>query len=657
MNKMKLLYLYIPLCLVLLGSCREEFDDHYKTSGESTITENIVDILRADPQFSLFVNAIDRLDLATTIGKSAIYTCLAQTNEDVEAFLKSKNYTSIDEVPEDELAQWLNYHLIMGMYYRYDIEKKSNTIADPQTLSFYQSNASLKCREDSKHPGKYLRLYTSHWLSQRGDDYRYLHNKTADANAFLAEEIEFSDRYDIDASNGVIHILSAPLVPMPRADEAIARDTSLSILNSWLDRYVKYDIKGLDPDSHQIDTTKVKGYTFGADIAKENNRFTIVAPTNEAIRKLFGPFLEDNFNNSYDEIPETLVKSILNTIFVNNFWGMSDITRGIDPPNFFLSINMTYVRMGNDIEGTYAEGLPSSNAMIYKVNAVPTPPLLNSVEGGIHVNQSRYSQWGEMLTKGITGLTDPLQYKHPVRTILIQPDEVWPKFVSDYKDKELDTLVNVLYTSIILQNIQDGAFANNTYYNTSCGSIFYRDGTFTDYSGNTVNLLSKQSTWEGTNGSIYEIDGFLNPLVASDTNQTLYKMQLEGNDDYSVFLSACDMTGIAEKLKLAGSFQYTILAPTNQAMEDAGMVDIMDLELLEEFVQRHIIRRKIFTDGGYSGVITNMNGELLTIAGTWENFTVTDESGQHVNIVLDKSNRQANNGVLHCITTALKKKQ
>lgn len=657
MNKMKLLYLCIPLCLVLLGSCREEFDDHYKTSGESTITENIVDILRADPQFSLFVKAIDRLDLATTIGKSAIYTCLAQTNEDVEAYLKSNNYASIDEVPEDELTQWLNYHLIMGMYYRYDIEKKSNTIADPQTLSFYQSNTSLKCREDSKHPGKYLRLYTSHWLSLRGDDYRYLHNKTADANAFLAEEIEFSDRYDIDASNGVIHILSAPLTPMPRADEAIARDTSLSILNSWLDRYVKYDIKGLDPDSHKIDTTKVKSYTFGANIASENESFTVVAPTNEAIRKLFGPFLEDNFNNSYDEIPETLVESILKTIFVRNFWGMSDITRGIDPPNFFLSINSTYVRMGNNIEGTYEEGLPSSNAMIYKLNTVPTPPLLNSVEGGIHVNKSRYTQWGEMLTKGVTGLTDPLQYKHPVRTILIQPDKVWPKFVSDYKDKELDTLINVLYTSIILQNIKNGEFANNTYYNTSCGSIFYKDGTFTDYSGHTVNLLSKQSSWEGTNGSIYEIDGFLNPLVASDTNQTLYKMQLEGNEDYSQFLSACDMTGISEKLKLAGSFQYTLLAPTNQAMKDAGMIDIMDLEVLKEFVQRHIIRRKIFTDGGYSGVITNMNGEMLTISGVWENFTVTDESGQNVNIVLDRSNRQANNGVLHGITTALKKKQ
>lgn len=657
MNKMKLLYLWIPLCLVLLNSCREEFYDHYETSGESTITENIVDILRTDPNFSLFVQAIDRLDLATTLGKSAIYTCLAQTNKDVEAYLKSKNVASIDEVPEDELTQWLNYHFIMGMYYRYDIEKKSNTITDPQTLAFYQSNASLKCREDSKHPGKYLRIYTSHWLSQRGEDYRYLHNKTVDPNSFLAEEIEFSDHYDIDASNGVIHILSAPLAQQPRADEAIAQDTSLSILNSWLDRYIKYDIKGLDPDSHKIDTTKVKGYTFGADIAKENERFTIVAPTNEAVRQLFGPFLQENFNNSYDEIPETLVKSILNTIFVRNFWGMSDITRGIDPPNFFLSINSIYVRMGNDIEGTFDKGLPSSNAMIYKVNKVPTPPLLNSVEGGIHVNQSRYSQWGEMLTKGITGLTDPLQYKHPVRTILIQPDEIWPKFVSDYNTQQLDTLVNILYTSIILQNIKDGKFTNNTYYNTSQGSIFYKDGTFTDYTGNLVNLLSTKSTWEGTNGSIYEIDGFLTPLVASDTNQTLYKMQLEENDDYSLFRSACDITGIAEKLKLVGSFQYTILAPTNQAMTEAGMTDIMDLEILREFVQRHIMRRKIFTDGGYSGVINNMNGELLTISGSWENFTVTDESGQNVNIVLDKSNRQANNGVLHCIATALRKKQ
>ena len=68
MNKNRLLYPCILLCLCTLVSCRKEFEDHYKTSGESTISENIVDILRANPDYSLFVQAIDRLGLAELSG-------------------------------------------------------------------------------------------------------------------------------------------------------------------------------------------------------------------------------------------------------------------------------------------------------------------------------------------------------------------------------------------------------------------------------------------------------------------------------------------------------------------------------------------------------------------------------------------------------------
>lgn len=73
---------------------------------------------------------------------------------------------------------------------------------------------------------------------------------------------------------------------------------------------------------------------------------------------------------------------------------------------------------------------------------------------------------------------------------MIQPDDVWPQFVEDYESTELDSLALHLYASIINANIQNGEFKNNTYYSTSCGSIFYKEGTFSDYSGKTVNLKS-----------------------------------------------------------------------------------------------------------------------------------------------------------------------
>ena len=97
--------------------------------------------------------------------------------------------------------------------------------------------------------------------------------------------------------------------------------------------------------------------------------------------------------------------------------------------------------------------------MIYKVDKMATPPVLNSVEGGIYFNQSKYKEWGKMISKGyVTGLTDVLLYEHPDRTILIQPDDVWPQFVEDYESTELDSLALHLYASIINANVQNGEF-------------------------------------------------------------------------------------------------------------------------------------------------------------------------------------------------------
>lgn len=133
----------------------------------------------------------------------------------MEAYVKSKGYSSIEEIPEDELNVWLNYHLIMGMYYKYDLEKKVTTQTEPDVPGFYRSNTSLTTREDSRHAGKQIRIYTPAWLTERADDYKYLKNESVDPGSFLIETIPVSDVYDIDASNGVIHVLDAPWSRFP----------------------------------------------------------------------------------------------------------------------------------------------------------------------------------------------------------------------------------------------------------------------------------------------------------------------------------------------------------------------------------------------------------------------------------------------------------
>lgn len=642
--KINILKLCALLCICLSVSCRKEFDDHYESRGESTIKQNIVEILRLEPDFSLFVQAIDRLELATSLSESAIFTCLAPRNKEVELF--AQPYGGIESVPEATLRSWLNYHFVMGMHYRYDLEKATDAY-EPNSLGFFRSNVK-KTRSYGKIKGKPIRLYTPLFLEGRAEDFRYLHNKSV--SGFYAESAKISDRYDINASNGVIHVLDEPLSVSLRADQAIAADTNLSIINSWLQRYLVYNVGGLDNATGLVDTTRTATYTLSggngsADIADEGKQMTFIAPTNRAIRSFFGPYL-GNFYNEYDSIPKSLVEPVLIAAFTNSFWGMSDM---VSNPQSFVNMAFGYPLRVNKVQDHYVGGIAASNVNIYKVDVMLTPPVLNSVEGGIYINQDRYKNWAKMMAKGLNaGITDVLQYNHPDRTLLVQPDEVWTKLVDDYTGAQLDTLLWSLGSGILNVKVNDGKFERR-YYPTSYGALLYTDGKFIDYKGQEARLLSENSTWTGTNGSIYEIDQMLNPLLTSDTLQNIYKMQLENSENYTLFRTACDVTGVTKKLKEVGYFNFTILAPTNNAFIDAGLGSLdMPMEELKALVERHIIQRKIFTDGSWTGRLNNLHGDMIEIAGSWENFSIRDIStGVTYSVIPEEANKQANNGVLH----------
>ncbi|MCH5686901.1 fasciclin domain-containing protein [Niabella sp. W65] len=117
-------------------------------------------MLEADGRFSLFVKMIDKAGLRKTLGSSAMYTCLAPTDQQVTAYLTKLGYSSVESMPGDVSRRYVNYHFINGMYYEYDINKLYNNATSLITKS---RTTNFTTRTEGNNPGKRIRLFQAHF--------------------------------------------------------------------------------------------------------------------------------------------------------------------------------------------------------------------------------------------------------------------------------------------------------------------------------------------------------------------------------------------------------------------------------------------------------------------------------------------------------------
>lgn len=639
MKQTKKYFILLYVILTVFGlSCSKEFQEHYNP--ERRIDKNIIQVLSEDPDLTDFVKIIDKLGLRKTLGEAAIYTCFAPTNEQVNAYFKSKGFTSIADVPVLALRQYVNNHFINGMYYKYDIEKRYKDAINglnPTKATFY------KTRSETALPSKSIRIFTPSFFLAQQDDYKTLYNIAG--SGFMIGTAKISDtKFDIDASNGVIHVLQSPLEVMPRTDAAIAADPEVSMYNKWLETTVTYSL-GEKDEFGWVDTTLIKSYSIGRNLADENVLTTVFVPTNEALMNYFKPYLADLYNN-IDSVPKLIISEVLRSSILADTWFKSDIIRN----NPELRTN-NYPQIIQKIAPTIVGSIVSSNSIIYKVNKMLEPPKLNSVEGGVYMKKRVYGQWDWMFqhTNLESGLTDGLYFQHGSRTILLQPDEQWGFPLAE--DMDAATLLirqNACRTGILNIDVRaDGGFRKR-FYPTEFGYILYDNSKFIDYTGNTVSLMKSSPTWERGNGAIYEINGFLTPMDKADLTRTVYAL-VQKDPELSLFTTACTKSGLVTELNLTGFFSYTVLAPTNAAIQAAGLqVNTMTVDALKNFVNAHIIpNRYVFSDGVSQGSMPNKAGNYLTVNGQWESFSITNSTGKSIKPVA--TNLQGCNGVVHKI--------
>jgi len=136
MNQQRFSFALIATLLALAG-CDDTTETGTDAStpavdGGAPMTNTIVDIAAADPDFSMLVSAVGRAGLVDVLASPGPFTVFAPTNQ---AFMDSGiTQDAIDTMPVDQLTAILTYHAVAGAVLSTDLENGTVTPVAEFTL-------------------------------------------------------------------------------------------------------------------------------------------------------------------------------------------------------------------------------------------------------------------------------------------------------------------------------------------------------------------------------------------------------------------------------------------------------------------------------------------------------------------------------------------
>lgn len=312
-------------CFVAFASCSSDDDNNNSTSNK-TITE----IAAGNANLSVLVSALQRTGLDATLDGTTQYTVFAPTNDKFNAFLQAKGFASLDAVPEAALKEILLNHVIAG-------EVRSTQLTTGYVKTLAKGSASST---------NTLSMYVN---TANGV---VLNGGASNGGGTVVTA-------DIDAKNGVIHIVDNVLDLPTIVNQAIA-NPNFSVLVQALTRN---------------DQPNFAGILSGTDGAP----FTVFAPTNDAFVSLLG---ELNLNGLAD-VPQSVLENtlkyhvvaganVLSTTLTNN---MSVQTFQGQSFTITLTGGAKITDASNRVSDIIATDVQASNGVIHVVNKVLLPSL------------------------------------------------------------------------------------------------------------------------------------------------------------------------------------------------------------------------------------------------------------------------------------------
>ncbi len=536
-------------------------------------TNTIVDIAIADANFSILVDALLKAGLAATLDGEGTFTVFAPTNDAFNALFAELGVSGLNDLSADALKPILLYH-VMG-------EKKTSGMLTP---GYYSSMSPAQ--------GSYVSLYVQTDMGVKINDRSMVTSP------------------DIDADNGVIHVIDKVLLPPTVVDIASANSSFSTLVGAAV--------------AEDLATT----------LSNTDASFTIFAPTNDAFTAAgtlpsdLSPILL--YHVLGDAVFSTdISSSIINTLNADNPELVVEVT------NNGVMLNGTTNVVSTDIVGV--------NGVIHVIDAVITPIENNSILDIALANNFN------SLTAALAKVNLATTFlKDGAYTVFAPTDAAFATFLSNAGFSGLNDVPEDVLTDVLLYHVVGAEVLStdlsNGYVSTLLKSFDDNAVTLLVDLSSGVSLNKSSVTTpdiEGSNGIIHVVDKVLSPPTVVDV--------AINNPNFSILVEAVVKADLVETLNGEGPF--TVFAPTNDAFNalfaDLGVSGINDLtaEQLVPILQYHVVGDNVLSTELVAGNVTTLNGDITIALGTPPTINTNSEIA-----IVDV---QGTNGVVHAISKVL----
>jgi transforming growth factor-beta-induced protein len=468
---------------------------------------------------------------------------------------------------------------------------------------------------------------------------------------------------DMQASNGVMHVVSAPVIAT----------TVFSVINKL-------------PETSTLKAAIIKA-KLKSTLRDPANTYTVLAPTNAAFEQLLKDLnlTADQLFADTTLLAQTLYfhvklgQAVLAANFKNGesiitFFGERWIVKSTPNQTGAPTIEITDAQ-GNVAKVTQAD-LRARNGVVHVIDRVLRVQTKNIVE--VAAANPDFSILVEAVTAA--GLVDTLKGSGPL-TVFAPTNAAFANLLAELNTTKDALFANkeLLKSVLTYHVIRKVVFADQLSDDLKAATVQGQDITFkvgdgkasiTDANGRMSNIVA--TNIQTINGTIHAIDKVIlpNPNGPSATpNPTPTPTPTptpapspatkdivaiaSSNPDFSILVEAVVAAGLTDTLKSAGPF--TVFAPNNAAF--AALLTELNVTkeallanktLLTSVLTYHVLSGKVVAEEITNGLAANtVQGQPIKFAINANQPSITDASGRKSNIIA--TDILATNGVVHAI--------